>query len=283
MIDCYIIRSDDANRSLSLIESLKQHSHINIILIDGYYLNEEELALVTDHTWSKIRNFRNLVSGEIGSALSHSFVQTMVAEAGVGGVILEDDARIINIENFYTTCFDFLSAKNPVRILNLCDPRAQNMSTRFHLEKIPKTSSINLIGLSNRNVAYALSSRSARSISEVNFPIYSTPDWPFSSNRHAILIHPVVLHGDNNTISTIDKFDTLKREIRGNILRKIRMVLFYDYLKNYKHFEDITQYYNIVLRHRVNFFADIVLIKIDLFRLLFISRFLKLIFPNRHK
>jgi hypothetical protein len=283
MINCYLIKSRVPNRDLPLNQSLKNHPHINVIEIEGYYLSEMESKIVVDPFLAKIRILRNLSVGEIGAALAHSHVQALIAESGLGGVVLEDDARIPNIDDFYIACSRFLNLNLERDILNLYDTRAVKLGIYYSKVSNYKNDFINLLGVSSRNVAYALSATSARKIFNTNYPVYCTPDWPFSSNKHAILLNPVVVHGDELTKSTIDEFGVLNRDKMNSIKRKIRLILFIDYFCNYKYFDNFNQYYNVVLKHRVTFYFDMVKFNFQL-KLLFFNSFLsRLIFPTRNR
>ena len=283
MINCYLIKSRVPNRGLPLKESLNKHPHINVIEIDGYYLSEMESKIVVDPFWPRIRVLRDLSIGEIGNALVHSQVQRVIADSGLGGVVLEDDARIPDIDKFYTTCSIFLDLNLEREILNLHDTRAVKLLINKSNYSKFQYKSFKLLGVSKRNVGYALSAASAGEIFDKNYPVYCTADWPFSSNNHAILLHPVVQHGDELTKSTIDELGVLNRDKINSITRKVKLILFIDYLSNYRYFDNFAQYYNLVLKHRLTFYLDIIILNFQINFHSFKSLFSRLISPIENK
>jgi hypothetical protein len=283
MINCYLIKSRVPNRYLPLSQCLKTHPDINVIEIDGYYLSESESKNVANTIWSNIRILRDLSVGEIGAALVHSHVQTIIADSGVGGVVLEDDARITDINKFYNACSNFLDFNLELEILNLYDTRAVKLSVSQINDIESQNKFVKLLGVSKLCVAYALSSASAEKLFNSNYPVYCTADWPYSSNKHVILLRPVVEHGDALTKSTIDELGALNRDKFNSIKNKIRIISFFDYFYNYKHFDNLNQYYRIVLKHRITFYLDMLKFKYQFIILIFKSLLSRLISPTYHR
>ncbi len=217
-LNVFIIETPNSSRSKVLKNSLEDHPRITVHIIEARMIfNHKELeksAIRVDYEFFWALTNRNLTFPEIGCALSHNVARSECARLEFGGVILEDDARIIDVEFFVSSAIMFLEEfKDKSSILSLTyGPKIRSSSensTDFHL--------IKLFGEAPLAVAYAVTPLAAKRLSLANNPVKYVSDWPKIDVDNYCLLNPLVSHGDANTQSTIDPTGTLlrtKRDLR---------------------------------------------------------------------
>ena len=179
----------------------------------------EKSAIRVDREYFWALTNRNLTLPEIGCAYSHNMARRECAQLEFGGVILEDDARIVDVNCFVSSAFLFLEKfKDTSSILSLTYgpglKSSKEPSTSFQL--------IELFGDAPLAVAYAVTPLAARRLFQANNPVRYVSDWPKIEVNNYCLLNPLVSHGDVNTQSTIDPTGTLsrtKRNLRFTILK----------------------------------------------------------------
>jgi GR25 family glycosyltransferase involved in LPS biosynthesis len=161
---------------------------------------------------------------EIGCAKSHNDARQLISEIHPGGVILEDDARISNMDDFFnqTRLFLFNHMDSP-SVLSLTGFRGLGKK----LVKSHKRYTLRLWGKPDLAVGYVLTSLAAAKLVEANSPITSVSDWPISSCKFHATLDPPIVHGDEETISTIDHEGDLRNGPRT--LFKIKTLFFIPY------------------------------------------------------
>jgi len=206
-----------------LKNSLENHAGISIHIIQARMISTsselEKSAIRVDREYFWALTNRNLTLPEIGCAFSHNMARRECAQLEFGGVILEDDARIVDVSRFVSSSILFLEKfQGTSSILSLTYGPVLNSSrassTRFQL--------IELLGDAPLAVAYAVTPLAAKRLFQANNPVKYVSDWPKIEASNYCLLHPVVSHGDVNTQSTIDPTGTLsrtKRNIRFTILK----------------------------------------------------------------
>ena len=100
-----IIDTPNSNRSQPLMRSFSNDSRFDVVRLSTCMLNTYEDVKnqnidVIYETLQFIQK-RPISPQEIGCATSHNRARHLLANSLRGGVILEDDARIRNVENYY--------------------------------------------------------------------------------------------------------------------------------------------------------------------------------------
>jgi GR25 family glycosyltransferase involved in LPS biosynthesis len=109
-IPLVIISSPKEDRSAPLLNSLHASSIFEVIKLDatmGIDLGAPESLITTQEL---IRFGRILTQNERACAISHTRARAVIKNSNFGGVIMEDDARILDIELFQKTVCEFLES-----------------------------------------------------------------------------------------------------------------------------------------------------------------------------
>jgi GR25 family glycosyltransferase involved in LPS biosynthesis len=141
---------------------------------------------------------RKLTPPEIGCADSHNRARNLIQYSSNGGVILEDDARVIDVDLLYNVSFLFLNSNQGFKSILSLTPFNRLIKNQNKKIKI-----IRVLGTTDLAVAYALTPSAAKSLIKVNQPIASVADWPKSTCKFHITNVQSITHGDSNTKSTI--------------------------------------------------------------------------------
>ena len=204
---------------------------------------------------------RKLTPEEIGCADSHNRARDLIKSYASGGVILEDDARIINIDSFFIIATDFLSSQNlKSSILNLTGFRNIGLVTSRN-RSTNNNRYTKLWGCPDLAVSYALTQRAAGELLRSNTPIIGVSDWPHSKCYYFVPLIPLVRHGDKGTQSIIDP---AKNNFRASnsFVRKISDLLFIKYIFNRQHNINLSQYTRSIYWDRITWHIDSVRIKL---------------------
>ena len=263
IFDCYIITSKDVTRKSPLISSLSGDARFKIYEIPGCY--PEDLPPLTNIRWdvARVKLRRDISLGEIGISIVHRKIQTLIARTGKLSIVFEDDARIGNVDYLFNVCSEFTKNSKLSCLLNLSDGRA-NKGINYDVE-VHHNRSTALCGVSELALAYLITPSGAKELSSANFPIYSTADWPFAKIRHFVLLKPAVSHGDFNTESTVDVNNELNRGVKNSFKERFLILSFIDFFSFRSKFLGIREYTQLILLHRINFYLDIICIKVKSF------------------
>jgi hypothetical protein len=163
---------------------------------------------------------RKLTPEEIGCADSHNRARKIVKDDGFGGVILEDDARIIDIDSLFQEVNRFLKIKkDTTSVLNLTGFR--NLSKK----KVSQISFTRIWTRPDLAVGYALTSLASHYLLNANCPVTHVADWPQSKCKYYISDLRKVIHGDIDTKSLIDN-NAIGFRSRPKIKYKFKNTLF---------------------------------------------------------
>jgi len=212
-----IIDTPDSNRSQPLIRSLGSDSRFNVVRLPACMLNaysdvDAKNIEVNLETFQFFQG-REMSPQEIGCATSHNRARHLLANSLIGGVVLEDDARITDVDSFYTTAIKFLKNQSgALSILSMNEFRASS-SLAFN-----KEGSQRLLGTPFLAVSYAATPIAAETLCTANEPIRTVSDWPRTRIKYFSLYKPLILHEGNNGLSTIDVARELNR--RGLTITK---------------------------------------------------------------
>ena len=212
ILDVIVISPPSGGRSHALLQRLKSNSDLRISLLPATMIpNAEVLRCYSSAiNESKIRavHGRMLSGPEIGCTISHNHARELVSEMDLGGVILEDDARIENVSKFYEICSNFLvRERGRASLLNLvCDDTRNTSRTgrgyRRRLNPSPLA------------VGYLLTPSAASLLYRVNTPVSYMGDWPPARLRFFTVTEEVVIHGDPDTVSFLGSASQ-RKHIKG--------------------------------------------------------------------
>ena len=206
---------------------------------------------------------RKLTPAEIGCADSHNKARNLIESYATGGVILEDDARIINIDSFFIMAAEFLSSQHSkLSILNLTGFRSIGLEASKN-RSTNNNRYIKLWGTPDLAVSYALTQRAAGELLRSNTPIIGVSDWPHSKCYYFVPLIPLVQHGDKNTQSIIDPAKNNFRS-SNSFIRKISNLLFIKYIYKGQHNINLFQYTRRAYWEKIIWHIDYVRIKLRL-------------------
>jgi hypothetical protein len=144
---------------------------------------------------------RVLSQNERACAISHSNARKIIAASSNGGIIFEDDARVIDLTYLETSVLTFLAERlHSSSALGLLDYTARtvtNSITNYQL-KFQR-----LLAETPLAVATAITPAAAKLMLHSAAASSQTADWPKSDCRFFVLSRGCVLHGDPTSGTTI--------------------------------------------------------------------------------
>ena len=264
-----IIETPNSNRSQPLLRSLGCDSRFDVVRLPACMLKtySDVNALNFEISLEAFNALHGRIMSpqEIGCATSHNIARQLISRSEVGGVILEDDARILDLDSFFYLCTTFVNDKGDSRsVLSLTGFRQlvlQNSQFRNNASK----NIVALFGKPDLAVAYALTPSAAKNLYEANTPISTVSDWPITRCQFFALLSTVVSHGDAKTSSVILVNNTEFRH-GSNLSQKIKLLLFFPiYLRKKSpnlHFQD---YFETIYLDRLFWAYDFYRIKTMIF------------------
>lgn len=215
-IQVVLIQTPGSTRANPLLRDLSHSEKIQISILPATMIHSQQdihrLNIEIQQTRFKYFENREMRPPEIGCAYSHNLARGLISNTISGGVILEDDARITNLDIFIEVVNKFLlNQRGRPSVLNLT-------GLNFSTQDLPETQGIfappyfRILGHPSLAVGYALTAEAAKILRDANTPISTVSDWPASICRFYVTLKPLVLHGDGSTISTIEKLDYSFRE-----------------------------------------------------------------------
>ncbi len=237
LIDVIVISTPGSSRIDPLLEALNKVKYVEVHIVEAtMYLAQNDKRDI-DRIGQKAVYGHELPDGAIGCAISHQVAYQLVTKLGKGAVILEDDARIPNLENFETIVrFFFSRSPSGPAILSLlpwnhkepCSGKATSPNRFFRL-----------IGKPPLTVGYALTLDAAVVLSQANPRLKYTADWPPSPTTYFSTIGGVISHGDLQSGSTIQH---VNRDLEMSRLKRLIASMFIDYWRYRKEFNSPTEY-----------------------------------------
>lgn len=206
---------------------------------------------------------RKLTPAEIGCADSHNRARDLIKSHVDGGVIMEDDARIINIDSFYMMATDFLSSQNlNLSILNLTGFRGIGLET-LRNKSMEKNRCVKLWGRPDLAVSYALTNKAAAELLKSNQPIIDVSDWPDVKCNYFVPLRPPVKHGDTTTSSIIDS-TKLSFRVNESLYRKLWQLTFIVYFNKRPKGVNILDLIRVIYGKRIKWRYDYFKVKFQL-------------------
>jgi hypothetical protein len=201
-----IITTPQSKRVEPLLDRLKGDTRFVVTQIDAT-MGENMLGPTEISLKSEYRNYgRSLSQSERACAVSHQCARAIISQSDFGGIIFEDDARIIDLDRLYYFSLHFLQKKSKQpRILSLVsyitrDPKSPPGSLqKFYY---PLFSDAPLA------VATAMTPKAAVELVSGSKKGSMVADWPHSRCKFYVLREGVVNHGDSETSSIIGDADS---------------------------------------------------------------------------
>jgi GR25 family glycosyltransferase involved in LPS biosynthesis len=242
LIPLVIITVPNSARIEPLLKQLNSSSLFDVIQFPAVMYDGLNRKFSPNYKKQKVIYSRKLSNGEIGCAISHQMVQKAYMTINSPCVVLEDDARIPNLEIFELVVTRFLEKySNDKSILSLVPWKHENKSPPS-LDLAPDI--VGLSGSTPTTVAYVITPKSMKEMSDSNSDFSFLPDWPPNSVKFYTTIHGVVTHGDSNTTSLIDSVGRKKTKRSQNLLK----LTFLPFVLNRSLFTNIGEYYNICIK-----------------------------------
>lgn len=202
MLTVYVLKTPNSNRSDRLIESLSRINGVDVNVVNSTmifdYQEVIQNKIQVNYNYASIYMGRKILPTEIGCSHTHNVARNLLSKTKYGGVILEDDAEVINLVHFKDVCIEFLNANfGKPSVLSLYNPepqvdRDQKVIPRF----------FPLFGFPKLAVGYAITPSASRNLLQSNSPIRFVADWPVSNSRYFMVKSSLVSHS-HSVASTI--------------------------------------------------------------------------------
>jgi GR25 family glycosyltransferase involved in LPS biosynthesis len=265
IIDVIVLRTPQSDRFRPIQKVFEKDDRFRITLLDSTmandYLSLNRIGVDFEQNFFNFFEGRNMTPREIACAHTHNLGRQLISNNINGGVILEDDARIIDINEFYKQVEYFLDKfKDSNSILNLTGFRNIKNRNRSDVDLFK------LMGYPDLAVAYALTKSAATNLLFSNTPISMVADWPIVKSKYYVPYNPFVQHGDKNTSSVI-LGDADDYRLGANKLTILSYLLFIKYPKA-KKLEVSSYYFKRVFLKRIFWHFDFLLLKFSNIRFL---------------
>lgn len=206
-IPAVIIQTPNSERFLPLFEAVGRSRLFEPILLSatmGYSLTSPDERFIQQEV---LKYGRELTQNERACSISHSKAREVIAQSKCGGIIFEDDARILDLEHLEHATSVFLEKYSKLSYAlglltykeNSIEPNACNYPLKFRrlFTEIPLA------------VATVLTPLAASKLFDSATDSSQTADWPKSDCHFFILSRGCVRHGDTSSGSVIG--ETAKR------------------------------------------------------------------------
>lgn len=196
-----IIQTPNSDRFLPLFEVIGQSDLFEPILVSatmGYSLSGSHEGSIE----GEVQRFgRELTQNERACAISHSKAREIIALSKHGGIVFEDDARILDLEYLERVTSAFLMKRSKFNsALGLLEYK-DNFSGAERYITSPKYR--RLLAETPLAVATVLTPLAACELIASAAGSSQTADWPRSECRFFILSQGCVRHGDSSSGSVI--------------------------------------------------------------------------------
>jgi hypothetical protein len=240
-ISLVIIEIPGSTRSKKLIQQLSRSEVFDLEIFEAIMFKKVMSNFAPNYLKQRLLYGRNLSDGEIGAAISHHLVQKVNCEKSEPIVVLEDDARIPNLNAFENTVKRFVESKkdsNSVLSLLPWDLSEKVIENKYRRQKFHR-----LIGHTPLTVGYVITSRAMKELSSANFDFAYLPDWPPARTKFFTPEVGVIDHGDPETYSYIDKSGRQKTA-RIKSIRRLNPMIF---LRHRDEFRDFIEYFRALI------------------------------------
>ena len=250
-IDVFIICTPGSDRAVPLLDALNKSKILKVQKIEATMYARKSHNDEIDWQGQRAIYGSELPDGLIGCAMSHQNAFKRVVDLGRGAVILEDDARIPNLEKFETLVSRFLLEYLTGRYVLSLLP--WNHSEACLKKSIPSNGLFTLRGNTPLTVGYVLTSDAAKELSAANPRFKYAPDWPPSSVVYLSSLVGVINHGDQQSGSVIQH---LQRKRGLSRLGKFFRIMFLDFWQFRREFHSPMEYLRMKVRPSLTWRLD---------------------------
>ena len=204
-IPTVIIATPGMERFKPLANALEHGDLFDIIILRAT-MGHELLQASDEEKECELKNYgRFLTANERACSISHAQARRIISESKIGGIIFEDDARILHLALLQEVAIDYLERfKDKKRVLNLVQYHPESSVKRFgKFPDVPRY--FPLLAESPLAVATIQTKFAAADLNQGAKTYSQVSDWPHSNCRFHILRRPLVSHGDEDTSSVIGK------------------------------------------------------------------------------
>ena len=259
-IPVLVITGHHSHRSDLLVEKLKEVSQFEITMVEAKITPNYEICnrynILFNQKIAKIFLGRELFPGEIGCAFSHYSARKIISESKFGGIILEDDARIIRPEVFLKSAAEFLQTQcGKPSVLSFAgwNPRPFSVNEDFEIDKLVRN--FKLLGVPPLALAYALTPSAAKNLTLSSYPIKETADWPSCKCSFFVTSKILAFHGDGGTTSIID-YEGGSPRVRPKLRQRLEIILFIDFLMRKSDLMHFRTYFTQIWLRKLYFYID---------------------------
>jgi GR25 family glycosyltransferase involved in LPS biosynthesis len=262
-----VIRTPNSDRYQPIKTLLENDKRFELEYLDASmtptYLDVDRSHIAYSTEMFEFFHGRKLAPAEIGCADSHNRARKLIQNREDGGIILEDDARITNVDSLFNMAINFLSSeKLNCSILSLTGFRQIGLkNSSEHLLKSNKY--IKLWGNPDLAVSYVLTNKSADELLKSNQPVKDVSDWPITKCKFFVPIVPLARHGGLNDKSLIDSTLSNFRNSES-FAKKVINLMFIRYLIKRPKGLNIFHYLKIVYGKKIKWRYDYIRVKSQL-------------------
>jgi hypothetical protein len=234
-IPVVIIEIPGSDRSKKLIQQLSKSEILEVNTFEAIMFNPSMTNFAPNFAKQRLLYGRKLSDGEIGCAISHYLIQRDHSKKSQSIVVLEDDARIRNLNAFENTIRRFIESEHDSNsILSLLP---WNLNQRIEEKKYLRHAFHRILGRTPLTVGYVITPLAMKELSSANFDFSYLPDWPPTRTRFFTSVVGVVDHGDPETFSYIDNSGRQKTS-RAEALRKFNPMTYFGHRTQFRSFEE---------------------------------------------
>lgn len=269
-VDCYVIAARDSAHVNELIRTLEQDNRIQVVRMDAtmVYEGSPEFLELSGESLAAFQRLygRTLLPGEVGCSLSHNRARYFASKNPFGALIIEEDARIQDLELFVTTTLEFLNARfGKNGILSF-----YNNEFRFTRNNQPCILGrwIRSIGAPSSTVAYAITNKSAGVLFKKNSPVTFLADWPITDTCFYIATMDAVSHSDDSHLSQIGPRSN--RENGFTFSDRLKILTFIYYIDHKNQFSSFSEFLSLLwlprFKYQLNRFVFALLYRIGVLK-----------------
>jgi GR25 family glycosyltransferase involved in LPS biosynthesis len=249
-IKVIVVTVPGANRVRPLGQTLKSSSTLIHIKFNAVMYNRLMTQHKANFAKQRVLYSRELSDGEIGCAISHQIIQTKYKNGNEPIIVLEDDARIVDIKEFERVSREFVrdhAECDAILSLLAWSPEKTVMTDKKSSQQV-----IKLFGRTPLTVGYVITPKAMESLSKANSDYSYLPDWPPTRTKFYVTRYGVIKHGDAATDSLIDKSGRIKS---GKLIRALRLT-FIPYFLNRDKFVGIYEYFQFAFKPAITWRLD---------------------------
>ena len=260
ILNVIVICTPGVNRAAPLIETLTSDPRVRLHKLVAVMNDDPDYVAHSGSSGAcsaEVIYGRKLLPREKGCSRSHYNARNMVSDFTFGGVILEDDARIEDINLFVNQALAFLMASESQDcLLSFYSGDYERFLASSHRNH----NLIRMFGQPAFAVAYALTKKAALELNFASERGEFLADWPTNRKTKFLLSGlELVKHGDTKSISTIDV--TNRGRVRPELKFRISVISGLHFLLNRSEFRTLKFYFETMIWPRGSHYLNLIRLK----------------------